>query len=892
MLVCRSERKGLNLLTSLLPASSTLASRSLLIGAGLLLASLGTAKAQEAVVLQNQQATQVMHRLEEALKGQKLGVEYLGWTDETGDHAGMPAGFSVRYPRALPASQNPILPISIQVTGDSDLTSLTLRFEMVTAQGRIPVLIPLKLPARARLELQAPEAITTLPGYTVQLPLRVRNTGTIPAKVHLEFSLALQSIADFELQPGAERLINVPVPTQPSDQVLEVGLVTSSSTQHRKILLRGVRAVDSPYRVRMQWGSNLEASQPTRTQLRAEGDLSSSVRFSASIQLQDLQAQDPSLLVGVGKTTINYGTSPASGVAGSVGEGLYVSTEPTKDLQVGVGLGTRKETLRIGAKYATRADLLYWSAAAQTDLALTRPEFSASFQHPEWSWNARLTPGQNTVWSMGASYSRDGKSLSGRVSDTSNGWNGSLKGTLKLLPQEDLFSAEVNVNASQWQDLQVRYSNRDTEVGWTHRPEQRSELTGTYRMDLQDLTLKFSTAVSLQALSLQSASLTADATYVQGPLQLHLVSSVKTGGTGTLDLSGRYTALLDSGELSLEGGVRSAWQSGDWSFFPYASVNYRDVSGLQGYASVNQTRSGTHYRAGLSYRFELPVPAQLTSFLDGAPPEDPSARTVRFDVQGTGFQPSLAGVRVSGCGMSGQSDSNGRVNLKGYQGPCTLVIDRSSLPARTFLKTQTLPSEPGDSLTVQLLPTLDFRGKVEYEKTSGALIPPTPRKVRLTMVGPETFWKDVDMPAGNFDIRDVPVGEYTLTLDDGKPVTRVLLPDGPPVVLTLPAPQVQTLKKTTPPLKLNWKSLTVAAGGQAELNVSSEAAITKLVVRGPELEKIQDCAGQPSCATAFVVPDLTESLLTVQVEVHFAEGSVARRTAQLIVTPQNQGEPK
>ncbi|GEM44753.1 hypothetical protein [Deinococcus cellulosilyticus] len=884
----------MTLLTTLPVLSSRPSLQNALVGAGCLLACSGVAQAEnETITLQNQQATQVMFRLQEAFKSMKLGVQLVGWSNETGTHAGAPVGFNVRFPRALPASQNPILPLSVQITGDTDLTSLTLLFEVTTPQGPVQVPVPLKLPARAKLELQAPEAITTLPGHTVQLSLKVRNMGPIPARVHLEFSLALQGIPDFDLQPGAERTLNVPVPTQPSDQVLEVGLITSSSTQHKKILLRGVRAVDSPYRVRLQWGSNFESGQPFRTQFRAEGDLSSTVRFSASMQLQDLKVQDPGLMVGVGKTTVNYGSSPASGVAGSAGEGLYVSTEPVKDLQVGAGWGMRTGMVRLGAKYATRSDLLYWSVAAHTDLAFTRPEVAVSLQHPEWSWNARSTPGQSMFWSTGASYTAQGKSLNARVSYGQSGWGGSLRGSLKLLPGEDTFSSEITVANSQWQDLQFRYSNRDTELGWTYRPEHRSELTGSHRLVLEDLNIKFSTSASLKAFEIQGAEVSADATYTQGPLQLNAFTSLKTGGRGAFNLSGKYTSLLDSGELALEGGVRSSWESGNISLFPFASVNYRDVNGLQGYVSVNQTRAGTHYRAGLSYRYELPVPASITAALDGTPPADPSTRTVRFDVQGTGFQPSLSGVRVSGCGMSGQSDANGRVVLKGYQGPCTLAVDRSSLPAHTHLKTQTLPSEPGDSLTVQLVPTFDFRGRIEYEKTSdSALIPPTPRKVRVMIAGVETFWKDVDMPAGTFEVKDLPVGEYTLSVEDGKPVTRVLLPDGPPVVLTLPAPQVQTLKKTTPPMKLNWKSLTVGAGTSAELNVTSEAAIQQLIVRGPQVDVLQDCKSQPSCTTAFVVPVSADGLLSVQVEVHFKEGGVARRTAQLIVTPVTQGETR
>ncbi|GGJ28359.1 hypothetical protein [Deinococcus roseus] len=836
------------------------------------------------LLLQNQQATQLMVPLPTTLKGQTLSVVLQGWKSEGELQQGPPAGFRINHPKKLSASQNPILPISVQVTGDSDLTRLVLVFDVTGPQGKEQVEVVLQLPPRVRLEVQVPEGVTTLPGYTVQVPIHIHNTGVIPAHIHVELSLALQAVPDFELAPGAARTINLPIPTQATDQTLEIGLLTPTSTLRKKILLKGVKGTDAPYRVKIQMSAGTESGQPVGTQLRAEANLSESVRLSAAVALKGTALQSPSLLGGVGKTTVNYGAGPASGVAGSAGEGLYISGEPLSGLQVGAGWGTRTTSLRLGAKSAGREEQLYWSVAAHSDLAFTSPEFSASLQNSEWSWNSKFTPWQPTQWVSSLGYSGPGEGANARVAYGPAGWDVFLKGNLTLPDSQDRFSSQWNLQGNQWRDFQMTYSNRESDWSWMYRPDQQSEVQASYRIPLQDFTLQFNALVQMKGFALTGAELAGNASYTQGPLQLNLEGAVRSNTSGNLNLSGKYTTLLDAGELSLNGGVRTSWISGEWMVLPFAGINYRDVSGWVGTVSASKTREGINYIARLAYQFELAVPEQVTSWLNGSPAVDPSARTVRLEVQGTGFQPSLAGVALLGCGMIARTDANGKAKLQGFQGPCTITIDRNTLPPRTALPVNTLQTHPGDSLNVQLIPTFELEGKLEYEQTT-LPIDPTPRRVRITLAGPDTFFKEVDMPSGDFEFKDLPIGEYTITVGEGRSIRKLLAPNQGPLVLTVPAPALPTLKKTTPPLRLSWQNLTVAAGSMAHLKVTSEGNIQKLVLRAQEWEQTQDCADQTSCETAFVVPSTPEGLLAVQLEVHFANGTVARRSAQLIVSP-------
>ena len=874
-------------MTFLMPPSPSFARfRPLLacLGAGMLMLS-GLALA-EPLMLQNQQATQLMLPLQDTLQKQALTVVFRGWKEGETFHEGVPEGFKISFPKKLSPSQKPILPISLQVVGDTDLTQLVLVFVLTGLQGSAEVEVPLQLPQRARLAFEVADTVTTLPGYTVQVPVHIHNIGPIPTRVHLELSLALQAVADFDLAPGEARSVNLAVPTQATDQKLEIGLVTPTRTIRKTILLRGVPGLQTPYRVKFQLGSGLESGGTVGNQLRLDASFSETVRFSAAVQASGTALQLPSLTLAVGKTTVNYGVSPATGVAGSVGPGFYLSTEPVKDLQVGAGWGTSTPSFRVGVKQSGRMEGVSWSVAGHTDLAWTSPELAGSLQTPQWTWNAKVTPGQQTDSTLSASYNAQGLGLNGRVQHGKDGWGGEVRATFKPAGTPDSFSGQVNVLGSKWQDLGLTYSNRQSEWSWTYRPDQTSDLQGNLRVSLQDLTLRFTAGAQLQGLTFKGAQLGADLTYVQGPWQVNLTTSLQTGGTGTLNLTGKHTWLLDSGELQLEGGARTSWQTGTFTVLPFAGLTYRDVGGWQATLSASKTREGINYRGRLAYQFELPVPPEVTGWLDGAPPSDPSARTVRIDVQGSGFQPLLEGVKVSGCGMSGVTDPNGKVELRGTPGPCTLSIDQTTLPKHTFLQNNAVPTQPGETLTVQLIPTFDLRGRVEYQKTEGVpFIPPPPRKVKVTFKGIDTFWKDVELPDGAFEIKDLPIGEYTVTAEDGPPVKTLLVPGGALLVVTLPPASVQTVKKTTPPLKLAWKELTVRAGGEARLTVTSEGPINKVTLKSQDWENTHSCQNRTTCEVVFQVPPTPGGLLAVQMEVLFQDGAVARRSAQLIVPP-------
>ncbi|GGL95013.1 hypothetical protein GCM10010840_36350 [Deinococcus aerolatus] len=869
-----------------------------------------------------------------AYDGQALHFKLLGWRAMKGATGeGTPPGWRVTYPSALAAGGEAILPLSVAGPSGAVARDLTLIFQ-VDGQPGTTIEVLVSWPRVARLEARALPELRTLPGAPLQVPLVIRNTGNVAALASVTAQGADIKALPVSVPPGGEATLTLLVPSVDSERQVRLTVSGGMKDVVMHVRLLGSRPRGAGFGLTVRAGATVSAGDGQAHLdagvLSIEGLLSPVTSLRASIARTGSEVK-PTLSIAHRNTRVDYGGAPTANVAGSVGTGLYLSQEfgpygPIRRVQVAAALPQDNGTTaaRVGLGVSSQFGAATVQARASVSVHGDDPAVAVEGSAGHVSAAVQVTPQRDTRWGVTAGYVTPHLSLRAGAQQREvglDGW-GEARGDVTLGGTPTRFGVRADVRDSAWNSVtlsaQTDHLRLSMRAGadasqWLDARSTfsvgaiRSQLGGSVTLDhwafrsaqadvkmkttVRSAQLEAAANAQFTPAGLSGVNYTAAVSAPGGPADLKLSAAGTSAGALDLGIAAVFHGTLPSGQWKVEPnlvvlGVLAAPRT-----TAGVTASYDTYSGWHGLVGISAPLSGpgsVRVRAGLSYQLFVPTGEALAEQLAGP---DPTRRTVRVILQEDGRAIPLAGARVKGCGQDATTDAQGMATLRGFRGSCPVSLDAGSLPDGTTAAIARMDVAPGADQTMAVLPLGQLRGQVTYvDPQSGEVVADGPeRQVTVTVSGPVQTFTRAQLPGGHFELPPLPAGTYQLSVEDRPPVTVTLTRAGATVQLQVPgAPRVVLdPSKVTPPVRLAWTSPLVTAGTAAGLQVSSPAQITKVTV---SVLGVQTTIPAPSDQSApwpvgVPTPATVDGLQNVTVEVHFADGSVAHRTLQLVVTP-------
>lgn len=830
-------------------------------------------------------------------------MKLLGWENAGGlVIESLPTWLEVSFPAQLVKSAQPLLPLTFRQKGVSpDSTPVTLLF-LVSSEGVEEIVrVAVQPEAQVIFQLEAPEEVIALPDRSQRIPVRVRNKGNAVGMVSFTFSGLEASASKAEVAPGAEETVYITIP--PLEQGVKDLQLTLQSGQ--QLITRTIRIASlnrTPAsgfglatRVETQGQLALTGEGSGKTTRSTEGNLSRFTYMKAQVSeassqegpkaTATLRYRDTQLELQEGSQL-----SPAEGI----GPGLYL-TQSFRDLPVvetlSMGIALPTEDASSTARFGAGLNGRYLQAGFSLNTLGSDPLFRLRGAAERFTASFLYSPERPTLWEAHTSYVDAPFSLGlgadQRGSDLRFWVEPRLVQQVPQLGRLD-FGVRAELLNGSFSSVSAKVSGQHGSLSWK-RDRFVNLLEGSYTLQLDPVQLKMGGGLTLSGAG--PSYLALDSTLPVGPALLNAGSTVSTVGTTDLRLGASYTALLPSGQLTTSGAAEV------YDLF-HASrtvsefvLVYADLGGWQAQfsASIPFADPGAMtLKLSFFQQQFIPTSREFAELVDGP---DPTLRSllVQFD-DGTIIRP-LEGVQISGCGAPAVTDAEGIATLSGPSGACTAVVDEQSLPLEGFVVSNRVEIAPGESAAVTVLATAQVSGRVQYtDSETGEAAEGPNRTVRVTLEGPEPRWLDVALPGGTFEFGRLPIGAYVALADGGEPIAFTVDSAGTELLLTLPGSRRTVLDPATitPPLKISVDSLVVTAGAEAKLRVTSPADIGSITTEAFGIAIIVERTGQAGAESWEIVvpvPESASGTLPVLITVQFAEGAVARRVVQLIVTP-------
>lgn len=869
-----------------------------------------------------------------AYANQALHFKLLGWRAVDGATGeGTPPGWRVTYPAALAAGDEAILPLSVAGPSAGVARDLTLIFELAGQRGTTIEVVVSWLRA-ARLEARALPEIRTLPGSSLRVPLVVRNTGNVAALASVTAQGADITALPVSVPPGGEATLALLVPAVDSERRVTLTLRGGVKDVVMPLRLLGPRPRGAGFGLTLRAGAAASAgagqAHVDAGVLSIEGLLSPVTSLRASFARTDGQVK-PTLSLAHRDTRVNYGEAPAANVAGSVGTGLYLSQEvgpygPLRKVQVAAALPQDSGTnaARLGLGVSSQLGAATVRAGASVNVHGTDPAVAVEGSAGHLSAALQVSPQRETRWGVTAGYATPHLSLRAGAQQRETGryaW-GEARGNVTVGGQSTRFGVRADIRDTAWSSMSLSAQTDHLQVSMRAGADAsqtldartnfgvgatRAQLGGSVTLDhwafrsaqadvkvqstLGSARLDAAASAQFTTAGLSGVSYNAALAGPVGPAELKLTAAGTSAGALDLGLGAAFHGTLPGGQWKVEPNLVVLGVLAAPSTTAGVTASYDTYSGWHGLVGISGPLSGpgsVRVRAGLSYQLFVPTGDALAEQLAGP---DPTRRTVRVILQEDGRAIPLAGVRVKGCGQDATTNAQGMATLRGFRDSCPVSLDAGSLPDGTTAATARVEVAPGAHQTVAVVPLGQLRGQVTYvDPQTGEVVPDGPaREVTVTVNGPVQTFTRVQLPGGSFELPPLPAGSYQVSVEDRPPVTVTLTRAGATVQLQVPGSPRVVLDpaKVTPPVRLAWTSPLVTAGAAAGLQVSSPATITAVTVGVLGVRTTTPAPTDQSGPWLVRVPTpaSAEGLQSVDVEVHFADGSVAHRSLQLVVTP-------
>lgn len=863
--------------------------------------AVATGISAETVVLRGGEATTLLS-LGAALQDQAIEVRLLGWIVAGAElQPGLPAGLEVVHPTVLAPTATPLLPLIVREVGPEAVPpALTLVFLLRGDRVELRVPVSVIAPGQARFAVEAPAEVVGRPEQALQIPVRVVNTGTAPARAELSFQGADATAPTVTVPAGTERTVHVSTaaPGQGSRELrIEVhgGLeparatVRLVSTDSRRGTGGGV-ATTVTAEAQAALGAGMAGLDAAGT-IELDGTLSRTTRLRATVQGDLDGTPEATLDLQHRGTRLELSPASATSPAGDVGFGLYLAQEVRRvsgldQLSVGVAVPLPEQGER-PSRFGVRASRRRLRASASLDTHGENPRARLEGGTGRFHAQVAYRPDEATRWKTNLTWVRPSLQLAvgyDRTDTAHEAWAASRAPFRVPGIGRTAFSVRVELMDWALREIAAGLDGADGSVRW-RRIEGEHTFDARYEVRLRPVELEL--AAHLPFAVPASGWVRLDAGAPLGPSVLTAGATVT--GTGATDarVGASYQRLLLGGLLSAETELAVQDALGSRSLSSTFGAGYVHPDGWQGGVAMAVPLQGhdrVELELSLTHRGFVATPQKLADALDGPDPTERHLTVLLFD--GEHHRP-LAGVRVHACGETATTDADGRAVLRGPPSRCAVRLDASTLPVASWAGGTDVELGPGEDRVVEVLTTAEVRGRVRYvDPMTGQPLDGGPRRtVRVQLDGPEARWTSVTLPEGDFVLEDLPVGAYTAEVPGGTERTFVLTGAGAEVVVSVPGPARTVLDpvRATPPVAVTLASLLVPAGGTVELRVTSPGEIARVDARWGE----QRGAGQAQnggWTVRLTAPPTEVGAHLIPVEIGFADGSVAERSVQVIVT--------
>ncbi|GGK29742.1 hypothetical protein GCM10008955_24460 [Deinococcus malanensis] len=840
----------------------------------------------------------------------------------------LPPGIHVTYPRKLPASPTPLLPLSLRVdTPGNLLANFVMTFSVTTPQGVQHLEVPVRWPEYAQLVVQGPAEAAVLPDAPARIPLQVRNTGTGAADVTVTADSGTIESPYLRLMPGEQRTVLLVLPAALSQQTATVTFKGGLRPVTHTLRIRGHTGAgaDSAYGVRLRTSLKAESGVTAGVtgSLLIDGRLSRITAVQADIERQASGFKLKSASVTHGETRLNVAESDASNPAGTVGRGAYLAHRwrpggIVRQVEVGAAV-PEQGAARVGMKADLMTATASASVTANVNSQLRDPAVSATGSTGPFSVSLFVAPERSVPWTAAATYRTEAAEVQASASGGRSSW-AALDTQWKELPGRPKFGVRADFSAQSLSAVTISGTYGPASATFKQMTAGPWELAAGTSYTTKPVTgrieLKLNGnpggplggvatasgqgqfgvtqwnllgSVYLNQHGVARSSLKAQTSTPVGAGTVKMEATAATDGALDLAVKGVGYAQALGGQWTLEGGAHAVSLLTRPQLQLSAQATYASPGGWGGFVGTTLPLSGgpLHLKAGLSYSTFLPTTDKLAELLAGP---DPSRRTVRVvqDLNGT-LQP-LANVRISACNRQFQTNERGEATVTGPTSACLATVNVNDLPAHMVMINSSAEVAPGGTVTFRAQPATVLQGQVSYtDPDTGALVSDGPSKVvRVNLTGPEARWTTVQLPGGQFEFHDLAPGQYRVFIDGQPPVDVTLPATGASVIVPTPGPRRTVLDSSavTPSLRLIWDSVVIQASQAPRLRLRPGAPLREVTVQVGSLTRTYSAATQPQddeWVLTLPTPQETGSV-PVTVTAHFANGTTARRSTHLIVT--------
>lgn len=848
--------------------------------------------------------------LGESFRNSELTIEFRGWHEGNGRILSeLPPGVRLRFPTRLASSDVPILPILVHgSSGPSGMAAMVLMFEVAGAGEELNFHLTVDLPKVVIFELDTPDRVVAFQDRPTVLPVTIRNSGNTAGRARLSFSGLPATAPSLMVGPGRSAVAHVELPPLANGERSFTITVSGGITPVRTLVF--VRAPSSAPGDRHGLMATLAAQASgllrgeslvpeTTFSLSVRGQLSrlTYLEVVATADGNDLERfPEHRLLVRYRGTTLELDNRTRSSPTGSVGRALYLSqrfTEvPVVDaITLGAALPLGQETAT--PRFGVLLDGPRLHTQVALDIAADDIAAEARVNFAPFHATLRYADSGAVRWRGRINYSARsfGANILGEISDSGSNRLSLVAryGTAVTGVGPATFSVRLDLRELSFSAAIFRISLGASRLGLLASGESL-KLEAQHGFTLGNASVRLAGSLPLtgsgEALAMLGATLPA------GPLLLDLRGSWTSDGTLDVGAGTGYTALLGSGSISGEVSVDGRDLLNESRIGVRALAAYAGGNGLGARLGVSAPLhgpGGAEVTGGLSYSAFLPTPGGLAQFLDGP---DPTVRRVLVRLTAGDTGRPVRAARLLGCGTPVDTGADGLATLRGPAGPCRITVDPATLPLGTVLSEPEYLALPGETLVIDVLPTSTLRGEVRYrDAETGEVLQSGPaREVRVLVQGPVERWTTVVLPNGRFEMRGLPVGDYSVRLPaSNESVAVELRPEPTDVLLTTPAPRRRVLDPAavTPPVRLDLGSLLATPDEPIRITAQSPSRISRIVVELAghqavvEPEAASDAGGP--WRLELPLPPVPPGATNLEVTVEFAGGQVAQRVLQLVV---------